>query len=84
MIPVSRHNQQTSKLYFGMLCILFLLIQGLLGYLIHDFYERFEILENQSVEFDKNLTTLKTEFADLERENVRMLNFIINLKKDKI
>lgn len=82
-MPINKHSEKSSKIYFKGLWIFFIIIQALLGFIIHDFYQRFEVLETQSIEFDKNLTTLQTEFADLEKENLRMLNFIMNFKKDK-
>lgn len=82
MINLNTHNQKSSKFFFRTVCILFLFIQALLGFVLHDFYERFEALENESNAFDKELSVLKTEFIDLEKNNAHMLNFIANYKKD--
>ncbi len=83
MMGIESHNEKTSKIYFRGICILFFFIQALLGFVIHDFYQRFEVLENQSDEYETELTVLKTEFIDLEKSNSRLIHFIINSRKEK-
>lgn len=82
MISLEPHSQKSSKLYLKGMCILFFFIQALLGFVIHDFYQRIETLEDQSDEYQNELSILKTEFQDLEKSNNRFVEFFSNLKKE--